>query len=132
MTREVVNYRQQLAKLSPGFDDCPAPCQRTIESETPDYLTDFCETCDVRFQWGFFKQSFEYEINRAFPDGCAWDFDLLFADVSYVMSENQQKPRGYPRNCDVKLARCLDIVRVEEFRPRRIHYWELQQKKPNG
>ena len=79
----------------------------------------------------FFEESARAEIERRFPDGCEWDFDHLSADVARVQRiDKRMKGKGYPRNCDELTATLLDILRAEEYRPTRIYYWELAQKKP--
>jgi hypothetical protein len=132
MARQTVNLQTQISKLNPGFWDCPEPCSSLYEDgEARCDLPDFCSSCEVRKQLEFFEGAARHEISRRFPDGCEFSFDRLSSDVARVQRiDKRMKGKGYPRNCDELTATLLDILRAEEYRPTRIHYWELAQKKP--
>jgi hypothetical protein len=129
MARALVTYQGFLRKLDPRFDDCPEPCARSEEDKD---LPDLCHECEVRRQWNFFQEDFETQISLRFrEEKTEWSFDSLFADVNRVrLIDAQVRGKGYPKNGDALLNRCLDILRSEEFRPRRIALWELDQKRP--
>jgi hypothetical protein len=131
MMRETIQLQEQLRKLHPSFDDCPAPCsKRYEEGERETDLPDFCEGCEVRTQLGFYEESARAELERRFPDGCEWTFETLSADVRRVRKLDQSvRGRGYPKRCTELEAQLLDILRSEEQRPTRIFYWQLAQKK---
>lgn len=126
-----MTLQEQLRKLNPSFDDCPAPCAiRYEEGEQPTDLPDLCERCDVRAQIGFYEAHAREEIERRFPEGCEWSFQTLEADVTRVQRiDRQVRGKGYPRGCDELTARLLDIMRREEYRPLRIMRWESEQKR---
>lgn len=131
IARELVTYQQQLRKLQPDFDDCPEPCQKDQKD-----LPEWCQGCEVKQQWEFFREGFERAIEKRFEgEACGWTFEQLYSDLRKVQKADRDvKGKGYPRGCDVLKARCLDILRSEEYRPRRIQNWELEQKlknKPN-
>jgi hypothetical protein len=129
--RALVNFLHFLRQLEPRFDDCPEPCAR---SEDDQDLPDFCNECEVRAQWNFFRQEFDEQIARRFAgEKIGWSFDSLYADVNRIRRVDASvRGKGYPRGCDVLTARCLDLWRSEEWRPSRIKLWELDQKKGSG
>jgi hypothetical protein len=78
----------------------------------------------------FFEESARAELRRRFPDGCAWTFETLSADVARVQRiDKDVRGKGYPRKCGELEARLLDILRSEEYRPLRIMRWEDAQKR---
>ncbi|HLM58174.1 MAG TPA: hypothetical protein VK422_18875 [Pyrinomonadaceae bacterium] len=130
MAREVVNLQEFLRGLHPAFDDCPAPCARTIDDERPADLPDFCGECEVRRQLDFFERSARRELGRRFREGeCEWSFASLWGDVQRVMKLARSARRGqYPRGVTALEARCIDLVRREELRPERVRAWERRQQ----
>lgn len=127
MAREVVTFRHFLQKLEPRFDDCPSPCAL---SEAEEDRPDFCKECEVAKQFEFFQESFEAQIERRFNgESLQWSFQSLYADVGRVMKiDRALEGKGYPKGCSALTAKLLDILRVEEFRPKRIEIYELEQK----
>lgn len=127
-------HRQQLDKLEPGFDDCPSPCKFAEDEGRTVDLPDLCGACEVRTQFGFFREAVEQDIARRFPDGCAWSFELLYAEAARLTRVAARTGESsYPAGCDALTAACLDILRREEMRPQRIARWEaMQQRGTNG
>lgn len=131
MMREIISYHQFLNKLNPSYDDCPSPCSLAQDrGETVD-LPDFCKECEVAQQWKFFRESFDAKVAERFKEQRPeWSFDSLYADAIHVMNvDHHLRGHGYPRGCDALLARCIDILRSERNRVRRIEYWELEQRR---
>ncbi|MGB8509368.1 MAG: hypothetical protein WCD76_13345 [Pyrinomonadaceae bacterium] len=129
MARQLVTYQQQLDSLEPSHDDCPAPCKREQDKERTVDLPDFCDDCEVRTQFEFLRDATEREIAAHFPDGCAWDFEALRADVVRVSKiEASAGDAGYPPGCDALTAAGIDILRREVRRPERIARWESAQR----
>jgi len=79
------------------------------------------------------QESFAQEVERRCGDeGIAWTFDTLYRDVNRVLRiDAELGGEGYPKDCDVLLAACLDILRREEYRPVRISQWEAEQRARN-
>lgn len=125
MAQEVVDYHEQLRRLHPRFDSCPEPC-----AETGEERSDNCDSCEVRMQWEQFKESFDEQFKEQFGEGAGWKFDELYRDVLHAMSnDTERRGRGYPRGCSALLARCIDIVRAEKFRPVRAERWEAERQR---
>ena len=102
------------------------------EGETID-LPDLCSRCEVRKQFNFFVDATNQDLARRFEgERLAWSFESLYDDALRLMKlDRRLKGRGYPRGCTALEARCLDILRREQNRPRRIELWELKQRAKN-
>jgi hypothetical protein len=108
----------------------PRQCKLARDAgETVDLL-DLCEPCEVRIQFNYFTEAAQDELALRFPaEPPAWSFASLYDDVVYLMKlDRVLRGRGYPRGCDVLTARCLDVLRREQNRPRRIELWEMKQR----
>jgi hypothetical protein len=124
-----VVYQEQLAKLRPSFDDCPKPCAQSAEEGRPADLPEICAACEVGVQWKYFREAVEFELEQRCR-GEGRTFDSLLSDVLELSGINESvRGRGYPKNVDALTARCLEILRREDKRPRRIYLWELSQKR---
>lgn len=126
MVRETLDYYDLLRKENPRFDDCPAPCAESEKDES-----DFCRVCPIAAAWSEFRESFNEQVCERLPGiKSEWSFEKLYLETVKVLKvDSRLEGRGYPSDSSALLARCLDIVRAEQYRIERIAKWERDQTR---
>lgn len=84
-------------------------------------------------QFEGFREDCIAELNERETDALQkWSFETLYRAVVIIMNRDQERRgKGYPRNCTAIEAACLDVVRGEIYRARRVELWELEQSRKN-
>lgn len=87
----------------------------------------------MHLQFEGFREDCLEELKERSEDALQeWSFVTLYRAVVVIMNRDQERRgKGYPQGCTAFEAACLDVVRGEIYRARRVELWELEQSRKN-